>query len=66
MVGRGLRLRFSEEHHHRLMFFRKTLLKETEGVEGGQQGGFQEIKTFGKLKEHFPTSTGKRSGGGRN
>lgn len=27
----------------------------------GQQGGFQHIKTFGKLKESFPTLTGKRS-----
>jgi len=34
MMGRGLCLGFSEEHHHRLMFFRKTLLKEAEGVEG--------------------------------
>lgn len=34
MMGKGLHLKFSEEHHHRLMFFRKTLLKETKGVEG--------------------------------
>lgn len=41
------------------MFFRETLLKETEGVGGGQRGGFQEIKTFGKLKELFPILTGR-------
>lgn len=35
------------------------MLKETEGVGGGQRGGFQEIKTFGKLKEPFPISTGR-------
>lgn len=40
MVSRGLHLRFSGTHHHRLELFRKTLLKETEGVERNSKEAF--------------------------
>lgn len=44
MVSRGLHIRFSGKHHHSLVLFRKTLLKEAEGVERDSKEAFSRSK----------------------